>query len=426
MYISGVKCGGKSGPFVAFAATDGTDQPIEGSELVSEIAVKRLGARSGPLQRVDALNFTTAEEVLKTAALLVVPEDQTQRQAFEKLMPHLYVLRNRGCSWAQLAKLLGECGFKLQPSTVRSYFTEMLASRLDVCQARMNEQIAIMAAVRNETAGVDLAAISGRVQAHMQQLRDSARERVDSVFGAAPATAVIEATPPARLPPVPPPRPAAARAPSPVETEHSSTEPPSTLGEFGLLGLSASADHPSQGRAGFFNLDEDVDRDADAPAAARPARAPSQRKARAASPSPSPSPSPALSVTADAAASPAPAPAPSPSTPAARPSRTGAKKVCKLQPGVPPLKRRDGVPDAVYQEGELEHPAIAGLMLTLEQRVYGAALEYFDAEGPDEGEIKTETPDEKRFRVVWRHTVPMAQTRTAHSFTKMDTALFKG
>ena len=373
---------------------------------MNELASRRAGSRSGPLQRVGALDFATAEEVLKTAALLVVPEDQTQRQAFEKLMPHLYVLRNKGCSWAQLAKLLGDCGFKLQPSTVRSYFTEMLAGRLDVCQSRMNEQIAIMAAVRGETAGVDLAAISGRVQAHQRQLQQSAASRVDALFGPA-----IESEPRTHKAGLQAPQLSAPPQPAVTRTEaapsHSTEEDDSRAptGEFGLLGLTASASRPAKGAPAFFDLDDDP------PAAPPPSRARKAPQPPAAEPRP-PAPQPAPPS--------ARAPAPTAPTPG-----TTKKRMAKLQDGVPPLKKRDNVPSYVYESGELEHPAIPGLMLSLEHRLYGAALEYFEVGGPDAGEIKVETSDEKRFRVVWRQSVPMTQTRTAESFTQMDNSLFK-
>ena len=106
------------------------------------------------------------------------------------------------------------------------------------------------------------------------------------------------------------------------------------------------------------------------------------------------------------------------------PSGKSKKRLEPMQNGVPQLKRRDSVPAHVYEPGELEHPAIPGLMLTLEHRLYGAALEYSDIDGPGAGKIEMETPDQKRFRVVWRHTIPATPTRTAGSFTKMDMSLF--
>lgn len=88
------------------------------------------------------------------------------------------------------------------------------------------------------------------------------------------------------------------------------------------------------------------------------------------------------------------------------------------------MKKRDNVPMEVYEPGEMEHTAIPGLMLTMEERMYGAALEYCDESGDDVGVYRTETADEKRFRVTWRKVVPMTPTRTAQSFLKMDYALF--
>ena len=90
------------------------------------------------------------------------------------------------------------------------------------------------------------------------------------------------------------------------------------------------------------------------------------------------------------------------------------------------MKRRANVPDEVYEPGLLEHPAIPGLMLTLEERLYGAGLEYCDVDGDEAGIYQNETQDEKRFRVTWRKIVPMTPTRTANSFMKMDNSLFRG
>ncbi|WP_394475072.1 hypothetical protein [Ralstonia mannitolilytica] len=383
-----------------------------------------MARRSGPLHRISSSDFAVAEEVLKTAALLIVPEDQKQRQAFEKLMPHLYVLRNKGCSWPQLTKLLGECGFNLQPSTVRAYFSEMLATRMDVCQGRMNEQIALLAAIRSETAGADVSAISGRVNAFMERLQQSAAPKLDAMFGlpsTPPNGRVIEAEPatpagPARVPGSPQPsrpvrpRPAARKPPQGAESDDGHSDAPT--GEFGLLGLSTPSQAPSNGPTGFFTLDRDPS--SPVPAAESPESKNPRGQARApiagGATSVAPAPEPAEAAQAHTAGTPAPGPI--------------RKRISPLQDGVPALKPRDGVPAHVYQPGELEHPAIPGLVLTLEQRLYGAGLEYCDQEGDEAGVLKVETPDEKRFRVTWRQRVPMTQTRTGSSFTKMDPALF--
>lgn len=372
--------------------------------------------RRGPLQRVGAEDFTVAEEMLRTAAFLVVPEDQTQRMAFEKLMPHLYVLRNKGCSWAQLTKLLSQCGFKLQPSSVRQYYSEMLAERMDICQARMNEQIAILAAVRTETAGTDLSKISTRVNAFMARLQQTTGSRVDAMFG-------LEANQSGDAP-------AMSQLPKPALTT-SKTTPPSaaidsgsafaaknhpeateeeTTGSFGLLGLGPTP-KTSSGPA-FFNLDpENSSNQTASETVSLAAKLPKQPAAQIAEPTAKPS------KTIESA------------NKAPRPDSSGkvAKRVRALQEGIPPLKeRRANVPAEVYDDPDLlmEHPAIPGLMLDRAQRLYGASLEYCDVEGDEAGVIKVEDPTQKRFRVLWRQQAVVTQTRTGDSFIKMDAALF--
>lgn len=350
--------------------------------------------RTGPRHRISAVDFGAAEELLKTAALVIVPDDQKQRQAFEQLMPHLYVLRNKGCSFEQLTKLLTDVGFKLQPSTVRTYYSECLATRLDLCQARMNEQIALMAAIRSETAGTDMTAVSSRVQSIMAAQRNASAHRVDTLLAGSARTAPRALAGPSSEPQEGPgerqeqPRP---------RRQVADPEPPAEdQGGFGLMSV-GRAPAPEAGQpAGFFRLDHEE-------------------------PAPQAPPSAPAAVAPPASLVPQ-RPAVAPAAPAAS-GGPATKNVQKLQDGVPPLKRRDGVPPEVYEPGDLEHPAIPGLVLTLEQRLYGAALEYIDLDG---GELFTETPEQKRFRVTWRRQVPVTKTRTGSSFTEMDTTLFNG
>ena len=125
----------------------------------------------GPLKRLPHIDFFTAEEVLKSAAIFIVPEDQTQRQAFEKLIPHLYVLRNKD--------LLNQCGFNLQPSTVRDYYRDALAKRMDLCQERMNEQMILLAEIRKQTEGADFSEIVDRVQESARLKKMQAASKID-------------------------------------------------------------------------------------------------------------------------------------------------------------------------------------------------------------------------------------------------------
>lgn len=331
--------------------------------------------RRGPRHRFSATDYSNADELLWKATVEVVPDDVQQRQVFEKLMPQLYVLRNKGCSFEQITKILTDAGFQLQTSTVRSYYNELLADRMELSQTRMNEQIALMSAVRKEIANAEKADVSGRIKAlseaetqrtlkRADALRSTSSEnhpRVQTTSVSEPrpnpapprSSRTIDAQPPA------PATPKAANRPSPESHE---VRP-------------GSAVRPQEHRQKALR------------------ELPSMRGT---------DPYPAL------------------------PSPTGAggqTRVQPLKPNVPTLKPRDNVAPEVYQPGTMEHPAIRGLMLTLDERLYGAALEYISLET---GEVFSETADQKRFRITWRRPVPMTKTRTANSFTEMDNTLFSG
>lgn len=140
-------------------------------------------SRANPRERFGGIDFAVGGELLKAAAHYVIPEDMSKRQAFAHYMPDLYVLRNKGCSFPQLAELLKQVGLKLQPSTVRVYYTELLADRLDECQRRMNEQIILMAKVCKEVPSIDNSTVSARVAKLSERNRALADEKADGMFG---------------------------------------------------------------------------------------------------------------------------------------------------------------------------------------------------------------------------------------------------
>lgn len=286
----------------------------------------------GAIKRIASIDMSTAEAVLKAAMTLIVPDDQSQRKAFMTLMPYLYVLRNKGCSWSQLTMLINDCGFDLQPASVRTYYGEMLADRQDLCQERMNEQILLLAEVRKETKGAELSSISERVIAIMEKQRTASASKIDNLFGGSSAAPVAQAS-----------------------TAGSNVAAKPLLAENKNSGLRLAPPFP-------------------------PPESKSQIET---------SPSSDL-------------------------------RCLALKDGPPQLKQRPNVPSEVYLPGDLEHPKIPGLMLSLEARLYGAALEYANKVG----EIKIETLDEKRFRVTWKTPVAMTQTMTGDSFTKMDASSY--
>lgn len=105
-------------------------------------------------------------------------------------------------------------------------------------------------------------------------------------------------------------------------------------------------------------------------------------------------------------------------TPVAVPTR---KLLCGPIPEDTPLMvpLANTVPE-FSQEGDLEHTAISGLILNRIQRMTTITLEYTD----ENGEVFSETPHEKRFRLTWRKPIPTTPSATSANFTKMDMSIF--
>lgn len=323
--------------------------------------------KRGALHRFGATDLSVAGEVLKAATRYLVPEDMTQRQAFKAYMPELYILRNKGCSFAQIASLLADCGFTLQPATVRMYYSEMLAERLDECQRRMNEQILLLAEVRKETNAVDVSTVSDKLAEINERQRKAAAEKIEKLFG------VREDQVPSPTTNGPTQNALAPREKNPTKPSAKKNNNPILEDEPGVPNLSPVA---------------------------------TENPGTVSSPSPS-SEQKNHSVA---------------QSPAERPSQPSILRCLPLQAGVKPLTPKANVPAEVYKPGDLEHPAIPGLMLSLEQRLYGVALEYQDL---DSGEVLFETMQEKRFRVFWQKPVAMSPSSTSDAFVKMDESLFR-
>jgi len=359
----------------------------------------RGGGRSGPLQRITAVDMYDTREALSLLYHAMEPEDRTQRQAFHALMPDLYIIRNKGFSFAQITSMLVQIGFKLQLSSVRMYYYEMLKDSEIKCAERMNEQLLLMSEIRKETHGVVLNNVCQKVLtiANHQHSQSEDRARVADVLGIGPS-----ANNPVMLARTPPP----ATAMPPTEPEQSATPLPEVepIGDYGLLGNNTRPDSVPATRissaSGFFDMPDDpiVPNLSPTPIKVVPANI---QKTAAASPHEK-----------IGAASP----------PILSPAKTVLWNCLGLQPDVVPVNRRDGVPDAVYVSDEImEHPAIPGLMLTKEQRIYGAYLEISD----NNGVVRLETPKEKPFRLTWKKAIPMEKSKTSDAFVEMNLNLFK-
>lgn len=326
--------------------------------------------RSGPLRRVTATDFSTGDEFLKLACAMIIPDDQTQRRAFKAFMPHLFVLRNKKCSWSQITSLLNEVGLDLRMSTVRTYYGEMLATRQETCQQHLNEQTLLMAEVRKETRGIDVANIGTRVAAILEKQRTQVSSKLDLMFGSV-AGAVA---------------PDIASVPPPKNADFSSS----------VTDVSLAVEPEMKNIKTGFN----------------------------------PAPQHHIQTVATRADDDLPvAPVVNPKVKRnAGLYQDETRSVylplrCSVLPeGVEPFKRRDGIEDYVFLPGDLEHPCLPGVMLSLEQRMSSIALEFVNTEN---GEVRKETPDEKRFRAMWRTPLTITPSSASNHFAKMDMSLFR-
>jgi len=101
-----------------------------------------------------------------------------------------------------------------------------------------------------------------------------------------------------------------------------------------------------------------------------------------------------------------------------------------LKDGFKDLELRPGVEEEAYKIGELEHRTIPGLMLSLEERLYGGYLEIWEAEtgevsGETLGEVRNETSKEKLWRVQWKKPIARSESRTGKDHVPMNMGLFK-
>lgn len=333
---------------------------------------KKMGitSRKGPQHKLADGELSLAKGLFEAAALLMTPENLKQRKAFEQLMPHLYVLVEKGFSMLQITKLLNEAGFKYQPSTVKVYYNQMLSSRMDICQQRMTEQILLMDEIRKETVNVGAASgLRSRVQAMLDKQRASVTSKIDSVIGPIAKPGSVASTPPSTIAP--------SKSPSSLVDSPMAAKPEEGSKKTGLYPALQSQAKPVPAR------NNDITATASGIKLDWQNKVVSQKEEI--------------------------------------PLVNFPLRCLVLAAGVGSFNRRDDVEEYVYLPGDLEHPCLPGVMLSLEQRLSNVALEFVNTKN---GEVRKETPDEKRFRALWRTPIPMTPSSTSHQFTKMNMSLF--
>src|SRR4051812_23548633 len=87
-----------------------------------------------PSRKIGIVDKHAIGVSLEVAAVAVDPDEYSYRTVFKEMMPKLYVMRQRGMSFAQLHRVLNQAGFPIALATVRTYYNECLLDMLDECQ----------------------------------------------------------------------------------------------------------------------------------------------------------------------------------------------------------------------------------------------------------------------------------------------------
>lgn len=340
-------------------------------------------------RRISLAQKEALERLFDMAALSLVPEEYTQREVFKRLMPKLYTMRKKGMSFKQITKLLNDAGFKLAIGSVRIYYNEHLTEMMVELEAHWMQAQEVMRqdgedkGRRGAKAAPPPAAIPSDVVEESKVLRDNLTQQVS-----------VASAEEARL-----------KAQLFVQTAAKiDTPPPKTV-------LQAIAEGQSATAPG--GLAPKIEK----PAASAP---------KGADAAPGKVLSPSL-------------PAESPTAPAARsgnePGSGGgsisapknmpnsdAVMICHTKPQRGQVREADGLPDEVYGNDVLEHPAIPGLMLTKEQRFFTGRLQYTNMEGENVMEKGKET----LARQQWKAPLKTAATRTGGDLQTLDRDAIKG
>ncbi len=359
---------GRGGRSVRKAAAVSAPAPMPVPVKATVGGYRRGGSVAGP-------DIEVAREYIAIAHLALAPAELSQRQAFKSLLPDIYMLRNKGYSFIQIVKLLSECcGFTIQPSTARGYFNEMLVGREDECLRRLNESIMVLAEQQKAAKDGSMSSLASKVAAVRDAERRRSEARVDKALGLSgqgsrDGQGGLNGS---------------REIPGEVVVSGDKAEKAVVVGRSGAETESVIVVEPREA--------------ASPPAPKKP------------------------ETGAKAPVSTAPAP---PAFAGSAGGDDGQAQVSMLrcgalQSGVKPCKSYKGVPQNIYEEGNFEHPAVPGLMLSLPERLFGAYLEIIDENNVG----RLETSRERIFRVQWKKPIPRTETSTDSNFVEMNLKAF--
>jgi hypothetical protein len=354
-----------------------------------------------PTRRIGIVDKHAIGVSLEVAAVAVDPDEYSYRTVFKEMMPKLYVMRQRGISFAQLHRVLNQAGFPIALATVRTYYNECLLEMLDECQKYLRRMERVID-VAEKTVDVDR---TREIQATKQAIRTA----VSAEAGRRAATTIsafksVPSIGNARGLPAPPfgANADASVPPEPSAEPADSSAPGTTEGDEGTSSRGFAPPDPSMGSGAPTSQALNAT-SADSEAHPHPQKS-----------------SPALVAPAvPANAAPARVTAATQSLPSLKATAATGSAYCLTNPTDEQIETVAGVPPEVLGDEVLEHPAIPGLMLTRKQRLYAGRLEYKSAAGIESVEKGTEMMNRRE----WQEAVPTSVGRTSGDFVELDTSI---
>ena len=325
------------------------------------------------------------ERALQLAAVTLKPDELSGRQLISRLMPHLYILRQKGFSFTQITRVFndasGNSSARLQVASIKAYYNEFIAAQIDNCETTLKKAMEVADQVETLTRRNPQELVAEAVAMQKMIAASKGTSAANRLVDAQTQRAALTGGDLKNEKLAPASRPVEKKAPPPAALE----SPPAT-------GSTSWVGKEGKGSA----VDE-------IPIPSRPP---------VTNPVPVPE-KPAITA---------------PTTPVA--SKKGGQAaetralVCTTVPTpetmlAPNDESLDGVAREFFSDSILEHPSIDALMLSRSQRLYKTRLQY-----TIDGAAALETVQQMHNRIKWRKVPKATPSRTEGDFVKMDSSLF--
>lgn len=125
------------------------------------------------LSRVSGLEVENIKQDLALRFLSTESVWFTQREAFQKFMPEIYVLREMdGLTYKEITEILKSYGLKLPQSSVQHYYRQFLEYVKTKRASELEKIIKLREEIREEFEGVEISMLAEKAREWRKRKRD--------------------------------------------------------------------------------------------------------------------------------------------------------------------------------------------------------------------------------------------------------------